>query len=188
MSNQTEPPAMASGWRVSNRVFLWLAVMVIILTWAMLIIAYPALPARIPGHFGLSGVPDAMVARSWWSVFLPGMLQIVLTAGLAWLSHHPEYSNLPIGLALRLVPEPAAGTIKRLIAHLLVMTSLIVDLIMAYISLAVIQVGLGLAERLNSWAVLSLTGFLLLLVIVYSIWVARLTRRSRSIGSGQSGS
>ncbi len=184
MNDENILPPTEIGWRVPNRAFLWLAVVVIVLTWAMLIFAYPALPTKIPGHFDIHGGPDALVARSWWVVFLPGILQIVLTAGLAWLVQHPEYSHLPTGLALRLVPEPAQGKIRRLIAHLLVMTGLIVDLIMAYISLAVIQVGLGLTDRLNVWAVGGLTGFLLLLVIVYSVWVARLTRPVRPVETG----
>lgn len=167
------------GWRVSDRVFVWLSWGVVLLTLLMLCIAYPALPTRIPSHFNAFGAVDASTQKSWWSVFFPVILQGVLSVLLYWLSRHPEYSNLPTSLPLRAVPEPAQSFIRRLLAHLLVMTNLITNLILAYIALAVVRVGLGETERLNAWVVFGLVGLLIALLSVYSIWIAR-------VGGGKS--
>jgi uncharacterized membrane protein len=47
-------------WRIPNVVFVTLTWVVVGLTWTLLIVAYSALPERIPSHFGFSGLPDAM--------------------------------------------------------------------------------------------------------------------------------
>lgn len=172
----SDPQASHPVWRVSNGVFLTLAAIVVGLTWVMLVLAYPSLPSQVPYHFDISGAADSLAEKTWWSVYFPGLLQVVLTMVLAWLARHPEYSNLPSSLPLRLVPEPAQSKIRHLIAHLLVMTALLVDLIMAYVALAVVRVGLGLTDRLNVWAIFGLVGLLLVVVTVYSVWIARLTR------------
>ena len=166
------------GWRIPNSVFLTLSGVTIVLTWVLLMVAYPLLPANIPSHFGVDGAADAWSVKTWWSVFLPAMLQIVLTALTWWLSHHPEYSNLPSSLPLRAVAEPMQTKIRAILAHLLVMTGVLVNLIMAYVALAVVRVGLGEAAHMDSWLIFFLAGFLILLSLVYAIWIARLTRQA----------
>lgn len=178
-------PPSGLGWRVPNRVFVALSLVVVALTWTMLIIAYPLLPAVIPSHFGFSGAADATTLKTWWRVFLPAMLQAVLVILMWWLSRHPEYSNLPTGLVIRLLPEPTQQLVKRLLAHLLVMTGLMVSLIMAYLSLGIVRVGLGDANLLNSWAIFGLVGLLLLTIGVYTGWLVTVTRPHQASESDQ---
>lgn len=151
--------------------------LVVALTWTMLLIVYSALPAIIPSHFGWAGQPDATTAKSWWSVFLPAVLQVILVGLTWWLSYHPQYSNLPTTLTLQLIPEPTQTTIKKLLAHMLVMVGLIASLIMAYISLGTVRVAFGLADGLNSWAVFGLVALLLLTIWTYTVWLIKITRQ-----------
>lgn len=164
------------GWRVPNKVFLALSVVVVVLTWGMLLYIYSALPTTIPSHFGFSGRPDAMMAKSWWIVFFPAILQVVLVSLTWWLSYHPQYSNLPSTLTIPMIPEPTQTMVKRLLSHMLVMTGLITTLIMAYISLGTVRVALDLAEGINSWAIFGLTGLLFLIIGVYTSSLRKLTR------------
>lgn len=164
------------GWRVSNRVFIALSITVVALTWTMLLVAYPLLPSVIPSHFGVAGQPDATALKSWWSVFMPAMLQVVLVALTWWLSYHPQYSNLPTTLTIKLIPEPTQSIVKKLLAHMLVMTGLIASLIMAYISLGMVRVALEMTDRLNSWAIFGLVALLLTTIGVYTAWLIKLTR------------
>jgi len=164
------------GWRVPNKVFLALSVLVVILTWGMLLYIYSALPVTIPSHFGFSGQPDATATKSWWTVFLPAILQVVLVSLTWWLSYHPQYSNLPSTLTIPMILEPTQTMVKRLLSHMLVMTGLIATLIMAYISLGTVRVALGLAEGLNSWAIFGLTGLLFLTIGIYTSWLIKFTR------------
>jgi hypothetical protein len=164
------------GWRIPNSVFIVLSWLVVALTWTMLLYVYPSLPSTIPTHFGFSGLADAASAKSVGNVFLPALLQLILVSLTWWLSHYPQYSHLPTGLMMNLLTEPTKGLVKRLLSHLLVMTGLVASLIMAYISLGIIRVSLGLTDRLNNFAVLGLVGLLLLIIAVYSIWLVKLTR------------
>lgn len=164
------------GWRVSNKVFIAFSIVVAALTWTMLLVAYPLLPSVIPAHFGFSGQPDATALKSWWSVFMPAILQVVLVALTWWLSYHPQYSNLPTTLTIKLIPEPTQSIVKKLLAHMLVMTGLIASLIMAYVSLGMVRVALEMADRLNSWAIFGLVALLLTTIGVYTAWLIKLTR------------
>ncbi len=107
---------------------------------------------------------------------MPGILQIVLVALTWWLSYHPQYSNLPTTITIKFIPEPTQSMVKKLLAHMLVMTGLVASLIMAYISLGTVQVALGLTNHLNSWAVFGLVGLLLFVVTGYTVWLVKLTR------------
>lgn len=177
MEPNIEPPHHLR-WRVSDRTFLVLSLVVIVLTWTLLIVAYPYLPTSIPGYFGFNGRPDAMVDRTWRAAFFPGLLQLVLTAVTWWVSRHPQYSNLPTRVRLHDLPESTQVRVKQLLAHLLIMTGLIANLILAEIALAIVRIGLGLTERLNTVAILGLVVLLLTLVTGYSVWISRHVRRS----------
>lgn len=176
MEQRTAIHHLHAGWRINDGTFISLSIATIVLTWTLLMVAYPILPSTIPTHYGFSGLPDAQTTKSWWSVFFPAVLQVVLTGLTWWLSRHPEYSNLPSSLPLRVVPEPTQTKIRRIIAHLLVMTGVLVNLIFANISLGMVRISLGLADRLDSWVVLGFVAFLLFLMVVYSVWMARLTK------------
>jgi uncharacterized membrane protein len=61
---------------------------------------YPALPGRIPVHFGLSGAPDRWGSKSELFVFIGVMwgmtlLFYALTLSLPRLARSPRYLNIP---------------------------------------------------------------------------------------------
>ncbi|MGH7468105.1 MAG: DUF1648 domain-containing protein [Longimicrobiales bacterium] len=63
------------------------------------VLAWPALPGRIPIHFGLSGAPDVWVARTWLSwLLLPllaaGVFALVYGIGVR-SARRPHLWNLP---------------------------------------------------------------------------------------------
>lgn len=174
----TEAP-LHLGWRVPDNVFRVLSVLIVVCTWTLVLIAYPLLPSIIPSHFTFNGAVDATTAKSWWSVFMPAILQIVITVLMWWLSYHPEYSNIPTSLTLRAVPQPLQSTIKKILSHLMVMVGVLVNLIFAYVSLAIVRVGLGEAVTMDAWAVLGLTAMILVMSIMYAVWIHRLLKQSQ---------
>lgn len=178
---QNNSQSLNQHWWVPNRVFLSMSIVVIALTVIMLVIAYPLLPANIPVHFNLTGFPYDTMTKSWWTVFFPAGLQIILTAFMWWLSKRPQYSNIPNSTTLQALPEPVRTKVKYLLAHLLVMTALLADLMFAYIAMAVVRVGIGLDTRLNSLVIFGLVGLLLVLIAMYTIWIRRLILSHRSV-------
>jgi uncharacterized membrane protein len=167
-------------FRIANNILVIIALLVVGLTWAMMIYFYPQLPNAILTHFDVRGAVDSMTAKSWWSVYFPGMLQIILTTLLWWLSRHPEFSHLPTGLVIRLIPEPTQTKVRALVSHSLIMTMVLIDLIMSYLALAVITTGLDIGGRMNGWFILVLTGLLILINVIYAVWVGRLVRTSQT--------
>lgn len=149
---------------IPDRIFVGLAVTVMVLTWAMAIWIYPDLPVKIPSHFGPSGQPDAYSDRTVWIVVLPGLLQAALT-GLFWcIYRHPQYSNIPSTVMITMMPEPYRGHLYRILRHLAVVMMLFINIVFAHISLTTISVSLGLSDGLNPWLmggiVLALFGFI----------------------------
>lgn len=59
-----------------------------------MLVGYPFLPDRIPTHFTLTGDVDSSGPR--WTVFILIGIFCLLTAGLAWLSAHPQFFNYPM--------------------------------------------------------------------------------------------
>lgn len=171
------------AWRVPNRVYAGLAIAVVVLTWAMLLMAYPLLPNRIPMHFSLSGVVDGWATKRWWLVFLPAIFQSLLVPLTIWLGRHPEWSNLPSRRRFHELDERAQGLVTILLAHMLVMIGLIASLVMAHIALAMVRVGVGLADRLNSWVLVGLTVLLLSILGAYTYWLRQVITRTTAVAS-----
>lgn len=174
------------AWRVPNRLYAGLAILVVALTWVMILIAYPLLPSRIPMHFALSGEVDGWATKRWWLVLLPAIFQSLLVPLTIWLGRHPEWSNLPSRRRFHELDEQAQRLIRILLAHMLVMIGLIASLAMAHISLAMIRVGVGLTDRLNSWVLIGLTVLLLTIIGAYTFWlrqvIAAAEKRSARAG------
>jgi len=164
-------------FKVPDRIFWMLTGLVLLLTWGSILYFYSSLPSRLPVHFGLSGQPDGFAHKNFWTAFFPAYMQLALTGLMIWMYRHPQYSNIPSSMLLAMLPEPWHQKIIMLIRHLLVMVTIVVNLLLAYISLAMISSSLSSSAGLNGWAILGLIGLLLLIVIVYSVWLWRLTKQ-----------
>lgn len=164
------------GFRIPDRVFFVLAGVTIGLTWLTLIWFYPSLPAAIPTHFSVTGQPDVFTSRTWWTVFFPGLLQLILSLGLGLLYWKPRYANIPGTLLLDLFDEPTKAAVIRLIHHSLVITMVLMNLIFAYLALSMVMVAFGVGATLNGWLVGGLVVLLVLVNIVYAVWTYRLTQ------------
>lgn len=165
-------------WRVPDRVFWVLSIIINILTWGTLIYFYDGLPSIIPTHFGLNGQADSFGTKSFWLVFLPAMIQLGETLLFSWIYRHPQYSNIPSSMTLVLLPEPWKSRIIHVLRHLLVMVTVISNLIFAYIGLAVVSIALGLSVGLSGWIIAGLVGLLLFLIAVYGVWLFRWSKQA----------
>ncbi|MHA3685017.1 DUF1648 domain-containing protein [Leucobacter sp. HY1910] len=61
------------------------------------LVRYPFMPDTIAVHFNLVGEADGWGPR--WSIFILIALAVVMTLGLAWLSHHPRVYNYPADIS-----------------------------------------------------------------------------------------
>lgn len=170
------------GFRIPDRVFAVLAIVVLVLTWALLIWAWPMLPERIPTHFGISGQPDGWSDKNFWSVFIPVLLPTILGAVFLWLYRSNQSFNIPSSVRLKDMPEPEKTILTKLGRHLLTMLYVLFTLIFAYLSLAIVSVGIGARAGLSSGVMLGLTAFLLLVVATYTFWMAKVAKRGAAKG------
>lgn len=163
---------------IADRIFAWLGVVLILISWGIALWAWPDLPIRIPTHFGPSGVPDAWSEKNFWSVFLLPIIQVGISALLWWCYRHPQYSNIPSTMVIMALPEPTRSTMFRLIRRMLVITLVLVNLLMAHIVLASVSVAFRVSDRLNPWLMLFFVVILFSILARYTIAMYRIVKKA----------
>lgn len=176
-------------FHVPNKIFLGLAWLILFGTGVFAVLQYGNLPKRIPIHFGLSGIPDAFGNTSVGTFFLPFFIGASLTVGLSVLYHYPRYTNVPGTLLLDLLKPDGREQVVWMIRHRLVLTMVLVDALVAYLTIATVQTALGFTAGLNPWIMFGLIGLILLETLVYSIasvvWAHRLVKEQQTPATKQ---
>ncbi len=166
------------AYRVPDRLFAGMAVLVLLLSWITTIWIFPSLPERLPTHFGPSGLPDAFGEKSWGTVFVLPLLQAVISVVLWWLYRHPQFSNVPTSVPLQRLPSETRQQIFRILQHFLVVLATLVNLLLAQLNLAILAVGLGVATRLNNWLMGGILIALFGVIIFYIVILRRFIKAS----------
>jgi uncharacterized membrane protein len=118
---------------------------VVLLSWiAFAIAVWGKIPARVPVHFGASGLPDAWGDRP--SLLLLPVLGVVLFAVLSAVERLPQLYNYPVTVT----PENAQA-LYRLGRQLIVTLKLTMTCIFAYIFWAAVRVAQGQMRGLSVW-------------------------------------
>jgi len=116
-----------------------LAAIIGVLVWS-----WPSLPAKVPIHFGFSGVPDAWGARSFLLLF-PG-LALVIHVGLSIMAFYPHTFNY-----LWPITEDNAPSQYRLGSSLMRWLRTWVIWGLAYVQWRQAWVALGRSTSLGTW-------------------------------------
>jgi uncharacterized membrane protein len=111
---------------------------------------YAGLPAKVPTHFDIAGVPDAWRPKSFVSVMLMPLLTLLIGTGMALSTF------LIAGARSSLRAGPGATSsllahlgFRQVIARFVCALAVLVTLLLATGTVASIRVGLGLAARLH---------------------------------------
>ncbi len=169
-------PMNTLRFRIPDRVFVILTIMVMVMTWALLIWIFPDLPPKIPTHFGPAGLPDGYGDKSWWLVAFPALVQTGLSL-LFWLIYrHPQYANIPSTVLLTVMPEPYKGQLFALIQHMLVVLLVLMNILFAHITLTTISVALELQAGLNVWL---MAGILIVMFSSIALYTVRMYRLAK---------
>lgn len=161
---------------ISDKVFAGFSGLFILVSWAMAVWAYADLPPQIPTHFGFSGLADDWSTKTFWSVFMLPIIQLLMAGLLAWAYRHPQYSNIPSTVVIMALPEPERSFMFQLIRRMIVVVGLIVNVLMAQIMLGIVSVGFGVSDHLNSWIIIAFVIMLLFIVARYTFFAWHLAR------------
>lgn len=136
---------------------------------AIVVVYWPALPDRVPIHFGLSGPPDASGDRGilWFLLFLI----IVLYFALTGVFHMPpEAFNVPVPLTLENAPRLAMS-----LRFMIRSTKVLFMGMFAHLTWTTIAVARGRAAGLSPW--FNLWWVSMLVLVAGSCWY--IVRRER---------
>jgi len=132
-----------------------------LLGFAYAAVAYAALPARIPTHFGFSGVPDAWSDKSFGSVLLLPLLGVIQGFGLGLMCVLVSHAKRAVRLGDDGTSLRAQLAFRRAVTRFLCGITWIVSLMLVLVTIFSIRTAQGLSAGLPR-AVLVLAGLLLL--------------------------
>jgi uncharacterized membrane protein len=136
-----------------------------IFTIVLLAVRWPALPASVPSHFGISGQPNAYGGKGTL-IFLV-VLAAALAIGLSWLCRYPWTHNYP-----RVITEENAARQYRLARVLFRWMGLEWVALFAYMEWTIIQAGLT-NGGLGLWFLPIAVATLILTFLIYFPAAAR---------------
>ena len=127
--------------------------------WIVSISLYPKLPARIPLHFDLSGVPDSFGPPSFANWFLLPVIATLLTlflmgisALIPWLLRRaPGIVNIPRKEELLALPADAQGRAIEPLTWMMTIISIVLTLLFIQILHATERIANTAWETLPSW-------------------------------------
>ena len=127
-----------------ERVLGIVSFVMLVMLWLYLFTNWSSVPDKIPTHFGFSGILDAWGGKSS-IIFLP-IVMTVLYLMMTTLAAFPQYYNY----AVAITPENAAAQYKNARTLMLWVTLQLVA-VFSYITLMMMQVGLGNAKSFGLW-------------------------------------
>ena len=151
---------------------------------AMWIVAgslYPKLPAKIPLHFNLSGVPDSYGPPNFTNWFLLPVIATLLAVFLLGISalipfllrFAPEIVNIPRKQELLALPADAQRRAIQPLTMMMAMISFLITLLFIQILCATERIANGAWETLPSWPLLVLIPSILAIVVWGHIAIRR---------------
>jgi len=150
-------PLTIADWLLESAALLMLLVL-----WVLVAIAYPYLPDVIPIHFNIKGQADGFGPKDF--IWLEPLVASVLYTVMTLVNRRPDTFNYPV----KITPENA-GRQYALASRLMRYLKLVVVAVMLLIVLFVALPAMGMVLALPAWL---LPAFLLLIfgpVVVY-IW------------------
>lgn len=146
-------------WKRLNRFYpilleVVLVVLIVLSFWYPLV-HLSEMPARIPSHFGPSGLPDAWQVKSMWSILtLPIIIASIylgmgaITLYLTLVSDAKKVINLPRNQLERMSVD-RAELIRLITVRYLFAIKALVVVMQVYLSVGQTRVSLGLAQGLG---------------------------------------
>ena len=132
--------------------------------------SYAALPARVPTHFGLSGMPDVWRPKSFFSVMLLPMLTLLVGIGLGLISVFTARAKRAVRYPGTDISLRAQVRFRLAVTRMLSTVSLLVAVMLMLMTISTIRVGLGL-ERAIPWPLLVLSLAIVAVGVVGSIYI-----------------
>lgn len=162
MRMDTMPRPEPQPLRVADWLLESAALLLLLVLWVLVAIAYPYLPDVIPIHFNIKGQADGFGPKDF--IWLEPLVASVLYTVMTLVNRRPDTFNYPV----RITPENA-GRQYALASRLMRYLKLVVVAVMLLIVLFVALPAMGMVLALPGWL---LPAFLLLIfgpVVVY-IW------------------
>ena len=123
--------------------------------------SYPALPERIPTHFGITGTPDAWSEKSFASVLLLPVMGVIQGLGLGLMCFLVAHAKRAVRLGDGGASLHAQHAFRRAMTRFVCGITALTSLLLLLATVFSIRTGLGQSSGIP-WAVLGLAGVLVL--------------------------
>lgn len=159
-----------------KKIVFTVSIILALISWAIAIYYWDKLPAIIPTHFGFNGQADNWADKSLLNVFLIPGLQSLILAGLIFLYHKPQYSDMPTTMWLMTLDNDNRKHAFKLIRTMLVGTSIWIGVLFTYITYGMNASALDKNVGLSNWLLFTVIGGMIIWLVYWSIKVYRATK------------
>ncbi len=131
---------------------------------------YPALPARMPTHFGPSGTPDAWSTTSLVSVMVLPLMAVVMSVFLGTMAAITARAKRALRQSEVRVSLEAQRRFRYAVSTFLSGVTVLTAVLLGGLSFGAVRVALGWAERLPWWS-MATGGLLLVYALGGTFWL-----------------
>jgi uncharacterized membrane protein len=119
---------------------------------------YPALPAKVPTHFGASGAPDAWRPKSVAAVMLLPLMSLFIGIGMGVISILTARAKRAVRYPKTAVSLEAQLRFRTAVTRMTSTIAILVGIALSSMSISSVRVGLGLAKGLPMFEMVLLLG------------------------------
>ncbi len=131
---------------------------------------YPALPARVPTHFGGGGAPDVWHAKSFASVMLAPILTLVMGIGLGGASVLTARAKRAVRYPDTEISLDAQLRFRRAVTRMISTVTLLMSVSLLWMNIAMIRTAAGLAAGIP-WPVMASFIAMAVVALVGSLYI-----------------
>jgi hypothetical protein len=150
-----------------HKAIFFIAFILAVVSWMTAAYYWDKLPAVIPVHFGIDGLPNSWADKSLFFVFLIPILQTLMLAGFAFLYHKPQYSNIPTTMWLMALGKKQRDNAFDMIRTMLTGTVLFIGVLFTYITY---EMNVSAFDAKSGLSPLIMFGLLGLMMIWLGYW------------------
>lgn len=170
-----------------HKIIFFIAFILAVVSWMTAAYYWDKLPAVIPVHFGIDGLPNSWADKSLFFVFLTPFVQTLILAGFAFLYRKPQYSSIPTTMWLMALAKKQRDNAFDMIRIMLTGTLLFISVLFTYITYEMNVSAFDAKSGLSPWTMVALIGLMLIWLGYWTYKVYNSTKKAVSANNKKRG-
>lgn len=163
--------------KLKFKIIFAISIILTISSWLIAAFYWDLLPSVIPTHFGISGMADGWMDKTFFSVFLLPMVQIAMVALFVFVYYKPQYSNVPSTIWLMALDKKQKDEAYDLVRTMQSGMVLVISVLFTYLVYNMNVIAMDKKMGLSNVFIFSIIGLMLVWVIFWTVRIYRTTKK-----------